>query len=148
MDVILRRLPRSATRPVSASLQQLGEELLRQARRLEADAKERAAIREHRRLAGQLYQLVEMHRLAGAGVEDAIAAAAAAAGREPDQVREIWRAAGRRNGAARRVARNRRVLILAAQGWRDLDIGRKVKLHPKSVGRIIRVATRRGEFSI
>ncbi len=46
------------------------------------------------------------------------------------------------------MLRNRRVLILAAEGWRDADIARKVRLHPKSVGRIIRAATRRGEFSL
>lgn len=103
-----------------------------------------AAIRDGRELARRVYEFVEMRRLAGAKIDAALAAAAAASGVSRDRARQLWRAGGHHKGTAKYVDHIRRVLLLAADGWRHVDIAEKVGMHEKSVGRIIRAAARDG----
>ena len=54
------------------------------------------------------------------------------------------RASPRQKRALERIARNREIMRLAARGWSNDLIGRRVKLHPVTISKIIQ-RTLRGE---
>jgi DNA-binding NarL/FixJ family response regulator len=110
------------------------------AERLEA---ERALVKERRRQVMESPALLAHYLTSGLSMDMAVKATAQATGLEPEAIRLFMRKAKKNADRLAKEKRNRRILRLAKDGLSDREIGERLKLHQKSVARIISQERRR-----
>lgn len=136
-EQLLANIPADAKRHFGEELRAIAACILAQVERAEADARALTARRERTRRARDAALAAARAVERGAAPLAAAEEIAAARGLDAVQVR-AWLEIERKKARGRARLRNRQMMRLAARGWSDREIGRKFKLHPKSVNRILR----------